>query len=157
MIIGFVGRLDIYTKGLDLLLKGFLDFQKEVPNCVLWIIGVGAQKIKLESLVIKLGLVDKVIFFGSKFGSEKDMLIKQMHVFAHPSRNEGLPSSVLEAANFGIPCIVSEATNVGEYIQNYKAGITIKTGSAFAIKSALESIYDLYKRDQVVNSLCKFY
>ena len=145
MIIGFVGRLDIYTKGLDLLLKGFLDFQKSVPNSVLWIIGDGEGKAKLERLVAKLKLTEKVVFFGSKFGNEKDELIKQMHVFAHPSRNEGLPSAVLEAANFGIPCVVSEATNVGNYINTFKAGITIKNNSASAIKLALDCIYELFK------------
>ncbi|MDX2172769.1 MAG: glycosyltransferase [Bacteroidota bacterium] len=146
MIIGFVGRLDIYTKGLDLLLKGFLDFQKSVPNSELWIIGDGEGKTKLERLAVKFKLTEKIIFFGSKFGSQKNKLIKQMHVFTHPSRNEGLPSAVLEAANFGIPCVVSEATNVGNYVNAYKAGITIKNNSSLAIKLALDSIYDLYRR-----------
>lgn len=144
LIIGFVGRLDIYTKGLDLLLDAFESFQKDTNNSRLWIIGDGPERAKLAKIIENRGLNTHVVLFGSKFGIEKDMLIKQMHVFAHPSRNEGLPSSVLEASNFGIPCIVSKATNVSEYIEQYNSGIVIENENAEAIKRAFYRIYDMW-------------
>ncbi len=144
LIIGFVGRLDIYTKGLDLLVDAFERFQKENHNSKLWIIGDGPEKEKLAKVIENKGLQGRVILFGSKFGSDKDMLIKQMHVFAHPSRNEGLPSSVLEASNLGIPCIVSEATNVSAYIQRYNSGIVVENENTEAIINAFVHIRHLW-------------
>ncbi|MCC6372237.1 MAG: glycosyltransferase family 4 protein [Bacteroidia bacterium] len=119
LIIGFVGRLDIYTKGLDLLIEAFKDLKQQIPESELWIIGDSEEKNTLEQL-IKLNLLDSSVkLFGAKFNEEKENLIKQMDVFVHPSRNEGLPASVLEAANLGITCIVSEATNLSDYVNIY--------------------------------------
>lgn len=142
--VGFVGRIDIYTKGLDLLVEGFYHFQQHVPAAQLWIIGDGEQKVKLIEYAIRKGFSKNIIFFGGKFGDEKEALIKQMNVFAHPSRNEGLPSSVLEALSNGIPCIVSEATNLGSYVSAFNAGIVIKSESIEAIKDALLASYQLW-------------
>lgn len=143
MIIGFVGRIDIFTKGLDLLIDGFEQFKLLVNDCELWIIGDGMEKQTLVELVKKKNLQTSVIFHGSKFNEEKEELIKQMDVFVHPSRNEGLPSSVLEAANIGIPCIVSQATNLAQYIEDYKAGIAIQNENETELKMAFLKIYKM--------------
>lgn len=125
-IIGFCGRLDIYTKGLDLLVKAFSKFTLNQSNAQLWIMGDGPEKQTLAQLAIQHGVEDKVVFWGSVFGDKKNELLKQLHVFAHPSRNEGLPSSVLEAASIGLPCVVTTATNTGDVIKKYNAGRVIE-------------------------------
>ena len=149
MIIGFVGRLDIYTKGLDLLLNAFKKFQVQVSNSKLWIIGSGNEAKRLEEMVTNSGLHGSVVMHGSKFGEEKDTLIRQMTVFAHPSRNEGLPASVLEACNFGIPCIVSKATNMADYIDDFHAGISVENENEEEIVNAMLVIHQLWKKNQL--------
>lgn len=120
-IIGFVGRLDIWTKGLDLLLHSFQTFRREHSDAQLWIVGDGPGRATLSSQ-IEAEQIPGVVLWGSKFSAEKDALIAQMHVFVHPSRNEGLPASVLESSAMGIPAIVSKPTNVAEMIEHYQAG-----------------------------------
>lgn len=139
-VIGFVGRLDIYTKGIDLLIAAFKRFQDSVPQASLWIVGDSNERTTLEQQIAK-NAIENVVLWGSKYGEEKDNLMRKMHVFAHPSRNEGLPTAVLEAANMGIPCVVSDATNVGEYIDDYNAGITVPSENEEAL---LESFHHLY-------------
>lgn len=146
-IIGFVGRLDIYTKGLDLLLKSFSTFQKSNPSSKLWIIGDGDGKAYIENY-IKENNINNVVLWGKKFGQEKDELISKMHVFAHPSRNEGLPTSVLEAASFGIPTIVTHATNVAEYVSEFQAGISIADNNIGQLTEAMNIIYASYNGQQ---------
>lgn len=141
--VGFVGRLDTHTKGLDLLLKAFEEFRKTEFNSVLWIIGDGAGRSFIEGF-IKDKQMDNVVLWGKKFGTEKDALIAQMHVFVHPSRNEGLPSAVLEAASYGVPSIVSLATNVGGYIHDYNAGMAIENESIEQLVQAMKTIKQLY-------------
>ncbi|MBK9994223.1 MAG: glycosyltransferase [Saprospiraceae bacterium] len=51
--IGFVGRLDTYTKGLDLLVEAFYEFQKSQPNSKLWIIGDGEGRLFIEKIYTK--------------------------------------------------------------------------------------------------------
>lgn len=149
LIIGFVGRLDMYTKGLDLLLNAFDSFSKKHWNSKLWIIGDGDDRKKFEDAVKKKNLEGKVVLFGGVFGNEKDLLIKKMHVFAHPSRNEGLPSSVLEASSLGIPCLVSKATNVADQIEHYNSGLVLSNNDSNSINCALESFYNLWITDEL--------
>jgi glycosyltransferase involved in cell wall biosynthesis len=147
-IVGFVGRLTTYTKGLDILLAGYASFQRENPNSELWIVGDGQDREALESQVGREG-IKNVKFWGAKYDEEKDGLIKQMHVFVHPSRNEGLPSAVLEAASFGVPSLVSEYTNVGNFVEGYNAGICMAFNDAPNLTSGLIELHEIYKQNQL--------
>ena len=137
IIFGYVGRLDIYTKGLDLLIKAFAQFNKKNQNSKLWIIGDSSEKFKLKKMISEFDLNNSVILWGSKFGEEKNELVKQMDFFCHPSRNEGLPSAVLEALNFGIPCIVSKATNVANQIISYNSGLVVENDNDVSLSESL--------------------
>jgi glycosyltransferase involved in cell wall biosynthesis len=139
-ILGFCGRLDIYTKGLDAVVSGFSKIREQLPQAELWIIGDGNERQELERMVAS-GKLSGVTFWGSRYGKEKDELLRQMHVFLHPSRNEGLPSSVLEAASFGIPCVVTRATNVGESISSYHCGEVIADTDADQLTEAVMKVY----------------
>lgn len=141
-VIGFCGRIDIYTKGLDLLIRAFAKFREAVPGAELWIIGGGPEEKRLERMIGKAGR-EGIWTFGSRFGAEKESLLRQLHVFAHPSRNEGLPTAVLEAAALGIPCVVTRATNLATAIDQYDAGATIGEPDADELATAF---HDMYRR-----------
>lgn len=144
-IVGFCGRIDVFTKGLNELLEGFASFSKTIANTQLWIIGDGKEKAELETKAKHLQIENKVVFWGSKFGDEKIELLQQCNVFASPSRNEGLPAAVLEAASLGIPCLVTEATNLGKAINAYKAGYVISATNSTLIYDGLVELNILMK------------
>lgn len=148
-IIGFVGRLDVYTKGLDLLLGSFREFHKLEPNSKLWIIGDGQERAVLEFLAQEYHIADAVIFWGSKYGDEKNTLIRKMDVFAHPSRNEGLPSSILEAAHLGIASVVSQATNVATYVSETHAGIAVDNENESELTRAFSKLKKLKMKNEL--------
>ena len=141
IVFGFIGRLDIYTKGLDTLLEAFEKFHKKQPDAQLWIVGDSKEKSILKKQIKEKSLENSVILYGSKFGAEKETLLQKMDVFVHPSRNEGLPLSVIEAASFGKPCIVTDATNIGDLIVDCKAGITIYSQSSELLNEAMEELF----------------
>lgn len=145
--IGFLGRLDTKTKGLDLLVEAFYLFQKLYPYSQLWIIGEGEGLAYLKSFIVKKKL-NNIRLLGKKFGEEKNSLLSKMHVFVHPSRNEGLPTAVLEAAALGLPTIVTKATNMGEYITEYNAGISIENDDIIALEKSMERIYSAYQMNK---------
>lgn len=138
--IGFCGRLDAYTKGLDALLAGFCDFLRHVPDAELWLIGDGPDRDEVAQWAA-LAPAGTVKLLGSRFGSEKLALLGQLDVFAHPSRNEGLPTAVLEAAALGVPCLITEATNLGEYVQHFACGEVLADTDAAQISSGLRQLY----------------
>lgn len=144
-VIGFVGRLDVYTKGLDLLVSAFQKFNRQEPDSVLWMVGDGPEKAKFEKEVAQTGLRQQVKFWGSRFGPEKEKIMSEMDLFAHPSRNEGLPSSILEAAMAGLPVLVTEATNLADLVRQYDCGIAVPDDDAEALFQAMKELHHQWK------------
>lgn len=139
-IFGFCGRLDIKTKGLDLLFKGFSQYVKETQNkqAELWMIGDGEERTVLEQLAQDLGIKEQVRFWGSVFGEQKIDLMRKLDFMVLTSRNEGLPGVVLEAAALGVPSIVSKETNMASYLNKYHAGLTLEVNDPAHIQESLK-------------------
>lgn len=144
--LGFLGRVDVHTKGLDLLAKAFRGFKELIPDSQLWIIGDGDDRLKLEEI---LGDQTGVRLWGGKFGAEKRELLQQLDLYVQPSRNEGLPASALEASNLGIPLLVSEATNLGRYVRSYKAGIVVPNQDSEALLEGMVKMHQCWSKSQL--------
>jgi len=122
-IIGYCGRITKWQKGLDILIEAFTSYKKELSGKgELHLIGDGEYYNELKHIAKENEMNDFVIFYGPQFGEEKIELMKKMSVFVHTSRNEGLPTAVIEATALGVPCIVSEMTSMDRYIKDYDAG-----------------------------------
>jgi glycosyltransferase involved in cell wall biosynthesis len=139
-IFGFCGRLDIKTKGLDILLQGFSQYLLNTGvKSQLWLIGDGEERGRLELMAQNLNIRNQVKFLGSLYGKEKVKKMNQLDYFILTSRNEGLPGVVLEASVLGVPCIVSRATNMGDYITRNKAGITLEENTPSCVAQAMQT------------------
>jgi glycosyltransferase involved in cell wall biosynthesis len=107
----FLGRLDPWQKGLDLLLKAFA--KARLSDAALVIVGPDdrATHRKLATLADRLGIAADVLFRGAAFGQERANLLAAADVFVHPSRWEGVSLSVLAAAAAGKPCLITRAAD----------------------------------------------
>jgi glycosyltransferase involved in cell wall biosynthesis len=126
----YLGRLDFRYKGLDLLLRGFA--LAALPDWVLLLVGPdGPHGTRaLTALARRLGIEPQVIFAGPEYGRAKYDLLAGADALVMPSRSEGAPLAVLEGAGCGKPCLVSTATNLGEPVERYEAGIVVATRAA---------------------------
>lgn len=122
LVLGFVGRIDIYHKGLDLLLEALaiLRSMPDGPSYKLFVIGPfhkKKDKLCFCSDVESLGLTSVVKLLGPKYGEEKLSYLLACNVFVHTSRFEGMPMAVLEAMALGCPCLVTPGTNVANIVR----------------------------------------
>lgn len=125
-IFGFMGRMDIRHKGLDLLLEGYDIYKGKYDGTAkLWMIGDGDDKKSLEIKAKSNSGAEDIKFFGPLYGEEKEKALAQLHVFMHTSRYEGVPMGVLECALLGIPSIISEETNIRTYVEAYNSGLVL--------------------------------
>ena len=145
-VIGFCGRLDIYYKGLDLLIDGFASYLLKGGKGELWLIGDGPDRPILEEQVSAHGIVDRVHFMGARYGKDKLNRIANMDLFCHPSRSEGSPTAVLEAAALTKPLLLSTATNVGELVEKKNCGIHLHETNPSSIAKALEEFDLVFER-----------
>jgi len=124
-IIGYCGRIEERQKGLDVLLKSFRFYLEQLGGRgKLHLIGDGPYLQEMKALAEKLELDPHICFWGKKFDQEKIQILSQMKLFVHSSRNEGLPTAVIEALSLGIPCLVSKATSMDTYVKMARAGWT---------------------------------
>jgi glycosyltransferase involved in cell wall biosynthesis len=140
-ILGFCGRLSMHHKGLDLLSEAFLQYKTKLNGKgSLWIIGDGEYYDELVQFVEKNNLQNDMVLWGSKFGAEKLNIMANMDAFYHPSRNEGLPMAVLEAAVLKKPLILSHYTNMVEYLKKYDSGICLEENTIEEIAQSMLTI-----------------
>ena len=138
----YCGRFAMHHKGLDILLEGFAMFNRKYPDAQLILVGDGSEKERLRELCWLLGIDASVTFMGSVFGKDKTRILQECHVFAHPSRTDGLPATIVEASSLGLPCVISEATNMGELVERYDAGYTMKSLDADEFDRGLTIMYN---------------
>ena len=101
-----VGRLS-REKGFDLLLRAVVSVQREFPEARLLIAGFGPEEAALKAECLALGLDATVRFAGHI--DRPWTLFPAATLFALPSRHEGLPSALLEAAAGGLPIVALPA------------------------------------------------
>ncbi len=134
--VGFIGRIDINTKGLDILLKGIKAATSKM-NIRLEIIGANGEIETLKKMVNNLELQKHVQFKGAHFGNDKLALMSNWDALCLTSRYEGLPGVVLEAGSIGVPSIVSQETNMSNYIEHHKSGWVLHQNTPMDILHAL--------------------
>ena len=121
----FIGRLDPWQKGLDLLIEAFA--QASLREAALVLVGPdwrGSRR-TLATLADRLGILPQLVFTGIAFGEDRANLFAAADVFVHPSRWEGLSLSVLAAAAAGKPCVITrEADPLGE-LERAEAAVVV--------------------------------
>jgi glycosyltransferase involved in cell wall biosynthesis len=142
----FLGRLAIDHKGLDVLLEGYANYVRHRRDSDTELIVAGPDfrsgRDELEALAASLLPSGHVRFTGPLFGRERDDLLGSAYVFVHTSRWEGMPFAVLEALATGCPVLVTPATNLGEYVEEFGAGVVVE-GSAQSVSEGLRRILEI--------------
>ena len=103
-VVGHVGRLDP-PKNQIFLLQIFAELKKYKKDVVLFLIGEGSDKDKLQKKVQELNLINDVCFLGVKKDVETYYQVFDFFVF--PSEYEGLGIVLIEAQTSGLPVLAS--------------------------------------------------
>jgi N-acetyl-alpha-D-glucosaminyl L-malate synthase BshA len=89
----------------------FYKIQQAIP-AKLMMVGDGPEKEKAERLCEKLGIQDKVIFFGNS--NEIDKILAYSDLFLLPSETESFGLAALEAMAWSVPVISSNSGGLPE-------------------------------------------
>ena len=100
----FLGRLEIDSKGLDIL----LDAWRNLTGIPLKIAGRGKDEKKMKEKINGFGISDSASLLGFVQGQEKIDYISRSKFMVIPSRFEGQPIVILEAAALGKAVVVSD-------------------------------------------------
>lgn len=104
-VMGMVGRL-AEEKNFPFALRLMARLREKHPDVVLVIAGNGEEEQRLKSLIVELGIGDRVHMLGRRADVER--LYQAYDVFLLPSFHEGLGMAAVEAMAAGLPVLLSD-------------------------------------------------
>tara|TARA_B110000902_G_C14293413_1_gene582105 strand:- start:5043 stop:6122 length:1080 start_codon:yes stop_codon:yes gene_type:complete len=140
----YIGRLDIWHKGLDIMLEAIsLNKNLFYDNKVTVMMAGRGKPVEIESiqsLINRFDLNEIVILKSNISDEEKIEILNKSFFFIHPSRVEGFARSMREAIHLEIPLITTYDSNVGDYIADFKCGYS----SDFSVSSIANAIQNSF-------------
>ncbi|MHC4190259.1 MAG: glycosyltransferase [Planctomycetota bacterium] len=171
-ILGTVASL-VERKGHRYLFEATVKVKEEFPQIKLLVVGEGPLKKDLKKLAEKLSSENEIIFTG--FRKDIPEILSILDVFVSASLKEGLGVSLLEAANYGLPIVATNAGGIPEVVEDGVTGFLVppKDSEALAEKiiyllshpkearkmgeNGKERVRKNFSVEQMVNSYTKLY
>lgn len=136
----YIGRIDTYQKGLDLLFEACIRHKKELrySNCVINVYGPDRYNSKagLAQMIHDNNVQDIIRLNDGVYDYQKENRLLDADFFIMTSRFEGHPMGLIEALSYGLPCLVTVGTNMATEIAAADAGWTAEN-NVVSIQNAL--------------------
>lgn len=134
----YLGRIDVYGKGLDLLLSAYRTIAASGPVPGLVIAGDGRDRAHLEKMIKELPepVRQQVVLPGWVKGPGKTEVLGKAIFAVFPSRHEVQPIAALEAMAAGRPLVVSDIPEFG-FVTAQGAGKSFRSGDADSLARAM--------------------
>jgi len=133
--IGSLGRLHT-VKGYDVLIDALARLPTDLPRPEVVIAGEGAERAALEQRAQAAGVAIGL----AGYSNDPRAFLAGLHLYAQPSRSEGLCVAVHEAMQAGLPIIASAVGQLPYSITEGRDGLTVPPGDPVALAEALASL-----------------
>jgi len=136
-----VGRL-VWAKGYVELIDAFSLITTKYSNLYCLIVGEGQLRQELEKRIAQKGLQDRIRLLGFRAPGEVLSIVKASDLFVMPSRSEGTPVALLEAASLARPLLASRVGGIPELVADGEQALLVSPGDPIALAAALARLCD---------------
>jgi glycosyltransferase involved in cell wall biosynthesis len=145
-VIGYVGSLVRY-EGLAAVLEAFARLAPRRPDAKLLIVGDGADRPRLEGLVRRFGISQRVVFAGRLAAADAKVAYQAIDLLLYVRERSILTETVpplkhLEAAAAGLPIIVSDVAPLKRFADESGAAVIVPSQNADALAEAILALMD---------------
>lgn len=134
------------VKRIPDIIEIFYKIQQQIPS-KLMMVGDGPEKELAEQLCQKLGISEKVIFFGNSY--EIDKILSYTDLFLLPSETESFGLAALEAMAWGVPVISSNSGGLPEVNYHGVSGYLSDVGKC---EEMAQNAINILCNDDVLNN-----
>jgi len=131
-----VGRL-VPVKGYDVLIDAVQRIALQVPQLFCLIVGEGECKEELSEQIRQAGLENRVRLVGYYDRQNAMSILKSSDIFVMPSRYEGTPIALLEAAALARPIVASSTGGIPELVVPDEHALLVPPGDPTALAQGL--------------------
>jgi len=137
----YLGRIDIYGKGLDILIDAYKRFFASFPDIKLVIAGNGRDRERFKAKLTKLpeDIRNNIEMPGWIFGDKKRNLLSKALFVVLPSRHECQSIVALEAMGSEKAVVVSDIPEFN-FVIEHGAGISFRTGDALSLARSMTDL-----------------
>ncbi|WP_425287307.1 glycosyltransferase [Leifsonia stereocauli] len=136
-VVGFVGRITA-DKGIDVLVGALVELRTSFPQFRLRLVGPPES---LESLsdATRAALAQPWVTMTGDL-PDTASAYPEMDIFCLPSRREGLPTVILEAAAAGVPIVATNATGVADVVIDGVTGTIVEIDAVHDLAAAILAV-----------------
>jgi glycosyltransferase involved in cell wall biosynthesis len=138
-----VGRLN-RQKDYPTLFYAFAKILPYFPALTLTIYGEGPERKKLEEIIKRLNLKDKILLPGLTTTIFQKLTKADLFVF--PSLYEGFPNALCEAMTIGLPVVASDCSGNVDIVQDHFNGRLFPKGDQAALAAIIKEMADDYNQ-----------
>lgn len=128
-----IGRL-LHWKGFHLGISAFA--RAAIPDAEYWIVGDGPERERLMALADRLGVADRVRFWGQLPRDKTLQKLARSNVLVHPSLHESGGGVCLEAMSSGCPVICLDIGGPGVLVDE-SSGILVEATNPVSTETKL--------------------
>ncbi|MBR4803600.1 MAG: glycosyltransferase [Bacteroidales bacterium] len=145
----FLSRMEFHGKGIDLLEQAVSKLKNELSGQVQFKL-YGYTYDDTYHIFDQYG--DFARYCGYVQGEEKAKVLAEADIMILPSRSEGMPVSILEGLAYGLPCIVTPQTNMGDLVQNGRCGWVCQLSAESIADTIRQAVADYQSNSSVLQS-----
>lgn len=128
-----VSRL-VPKNGIDTVIRALPGLPSSIKFLV---VGSGPQEAELKSLVLELGVADRVHFFGEASQEVIPGLLFASDIFVRASRSEGQGIAFIEAMAAGLPTIGTDVGGIVDFLKDGETGFLAKPDDPSSVVDAV--------------------
>jgi glycosyltransferase involved in cell wall biosynthesis len=133
-IVGLIGRLSV-EKGVDIFLRAAAQVAAVLPATKFIVVGEGADRSKLESLIDELDIRKHVSMLGQR--DDMPSIYASLDMMVSSSRHEGLPMAILEGMASSLPIIATPVGDVPTVVMDGRTGLMVPADDPALLASSI--------------------
>jgi len=142
MILGYVGRIQNYDKGTDLLPKLVQELERHgLADLELRIVGDGPDLCSVKKLTYEKGVADRIEFLGRR--QDVPELMAGMDILLVPSRTEAFGLVAIEALALGTRVVAFAVDGLCEVLAGCPGAYLVPPGD---IRAMAKTVMDVWRR-----------